>query len=226
MLDKNQIASALKHSDLDQKRLWKQHLLAHKSFATGLVGAGLPAIRSRYCPAPACPSPREPQQSHCRYMIDTWGVSDRNSLASGGFQIDMVITHRVGGDYSYCRRNSLEEDGIQTVQESDKYSVSPVCCCQQLLSTERNRIRIPPWVVVPVDAVFNFLRKLACDNQNWLVHVVSPDLATSNSIRCQHNARSSPGLLPQIFVSSSGRARVGACQRLTAKRNGSRHRPC
>jgi len=36
MLDEMQIASALTHSGLDQESVWKQHLPAHKSFATEL----------------------------------------------------------------------------------------------------------------------------------------------------------------------------------------------
>jgi hypothetical protein len=82
----------------------------------------------------------------------------------------------MGGNDSYGWRNSLEEDGIQLVQGSDKYSVSPVCgCgCEQLFPAERNRIPIAPWFVVPIDTAFNFLRKLAGDNQNWFLRAVSP----------------------------------------------------
>jgi hypothetical protein len=39
------------------------------------------------------------------------------------------------------------------------------------LSAEGNRIRIASWEVVKVETVFNFLRKLACYNQNWFLHV-------------------------------------------------------
>ena len=75
---------------------------------------------------------------------------------------------------------TLEEDGIQAAQGGDEYSVSPVCHRQQLVSAERNRTRIAPSVVVPVDTVFNFLRKLACDNQNWFLHVGISDFGASN----------------------------------------------
>src|SRR5579862_2034429 len=113
-------------------------------------------------------------------MIDTRGVSDCNFSASSAFQVDMLITHRIRGDDSYCWRNFLEKEGIQTVQVSYENSVRPVCRCQKLLSREWSRIRIAPRVVVPVDAVFNFIRKLACDYQDWFLHVGISNFGTSN----------------------------------------------
>src|SRR5580704_7479218 len=115
-------------------------------------------------------------------MIDAWGVSDQDFSASSGFQIDMLITYRVRSYDSHCWRNSLEERGIQAVQVSDEYSVSSVCCCQKLLSGERYRIRIAPWVVVLIDTVFNFLRELACDYQDWVLHAGISDFGTSYGI--------------------------------------------
>jgi hypothetical protein len=86
---------------------------------------------------------------------------------------NVLKPRRMGCDDSYCWRNSLEEDGIQTLQ-GDEYSVSPVCRCQQLLSAERNRIRIAPRVVVPVDTVFNFLRNWLATTKIGFFTLVSP----------------------------------------------------
>src|SRR3984957_17495364 len=126
-------------------------------------------------------SPQEKQHGDVRRRIavDTWCICDRNLPLHCPLQVDVLKSHRIGGNDSYCWRNSLEEDGIQTVQGSDEYSVSPVCRCQQLLSAERSRIRIAPWLVIPIDAVFNFLRKLAGDNQNWFLHFDISDFGTS-----------------------------------------------
>jgi hypothetical protein len=101
-------------------------------------------------------------------------------------QINVLKNHRMGGDNFYGRRNSLEEDGIQAVPGSDEYSVRPVGGRQQLLSAERLCMRIAPGVVVPVDTVFNFLRKLAGDHQNWFLHVRISDFGTAHCIRSQH----------------------------------------
>jgi hypothetical protein len=41
-------------------------------------------------------------------MVDTWGVSNRDFPASGGFQIDVLKTHRVRCDDFYRWRGLLE----------------------------------------------------------------------------------------------------------------------
>src|SRR5277367_4421282 len=107
-------------------------------------------------------SAQEKQHSNVRrcFAVDTRCIGHRNLLVRRALQVNVIKPHRIGGDDSYRWRNSLEEDGIQRVHRSDEYSVSSVCRRQKLLSGKRNRIRIAPWLVVPVDTVFNFLRKL------------------------------------------------------------------
>jgi pyruvate dehydrogenase (quinone) len=66
-------------------------------------------------------------------MVDTWGVSDRNFPASGGFHIDMLKTHRVRGDDSYRWRGFLEKPRVQPVCRRDEQGVGSFGCGKQLL---------------------------------------------------------------------------------------------
>src|SRR5580704_2885668 len=127
-------------------------------------------------------STQEQQHGNIRrcFAVGAWCICDGDLLLRRPLQVNVIKPHRIGGDDSYCRRNPLEEGGIQVVQESDEYSVSPVYRRQKLLSGERSRIRIAPWFVVAVDTVFNFLWKLACDNQNWFRHVGVSDFGPLN----------------------------------------------
>src|ERR1700757_112367 len=115
-------------------------------------------------------------------MVDTWSVSDRDFPASGGFQIDMLKTHRVRGDDFYRWRGFLEKPGVQAVRRRDEQGVGSFGCGEQLLLAERKLVRISSGVEVAVDTVFNLLRITAGYHQNGFRHIQGPFRVTSREV--------------------------------------------
>src|SRR6202007_1335992 len=107
-------------------------------------------------------------------MVDTWGVSDRNFPASGGFQINMLKTHRIRGDDFHRWRGFLEKPRVQPVCRREEHGVGSFGCGEQLLLAERKLVRISSGVEVAVDAVFNLLRITAGYHQNGFSHIQDP----------------------------------------------------
>src|ERR1700679_3804083 len=103
-------------------------------------------------------------------MVAAGGSGNRNFPASGGFQIDMLKTHRVCGDDFYRGRDFLEKPGVQPVCQRDKQGVGSFGCAEQLLLGERTLIQVSSSVVIAINTVFNFLRVPAGYHQNRLSH--------------------------------------------------------
>src|ERR1700732_4229776 len=107
-------------------------------------------------------------------MVDTRGIGDRNFPASGGFQIDVLKTHRVRDDDFYRGRDFLEKPRVQPVCRRDEQGVGSFGCGEQLLLAARKRGRGSSSVVIAGDAVFNFLWKTASYPQNGFCHTLPP----------------------------------------------------
>jgi hypothetical protein len=104
------------------------------------------------------------------FAVHARGIGDWNFPASGGFQIDMLKTHRVRGDDFYSGRNFLEKPGVQPVCRRDKQRVGSFGRGEQLLLAERKLVRVSSRVVIVVDTVFNVLRITGGYHQNGFGH--------------------------------------------------------
>src|SRR5580658_10565589 len=104
-------------------------------------------------------------------MVDARGIGDRDFPASGGFQIDMLKTHRVCDDNFYGGRDFLEKLGVQPVCRRDEQGVGAFGCREQVLRAERKLVGISPGGVIAIDTVFNRLRITGGYHQNGLRHI-------------------------------------------------------
>src|ERR1700751_2112068 len=118
---------------------------------------------------------RSTQQEQHRYIrrcftVDTRGVGDWNVPVSGGFQIDMLKTHRVRGDDFYSVRNLLEKLKVQPVCRRDKQGIGSFSHGEQFVLAEREMGWVSSCAVIAVDSRFNFLRITAAYDQNGFGH--------------------------------------------------------
>src|SRR5882762_4627285 len=104
------------------------------------------------------------------FTVDTRGVGDWNFPASGGFQINMLKSHRVRGNDFQRGRDFLEKPRVQAVCGRDKQGRGSFGHGEKLLLAERKLVWVSSGVVIAVDTLFNFLRITAGYHQNGFGH--------------------------------------------------------
>src|SRR5277367_4032256 len=103
-------------------------------------------------------------------MVYTRGIGDRNPPTGGGFQIDMLESHRVRGDDFHRGRNLLEKCRIQPVREGDEHGVCALGRGEELLLAQERLVRVSSGGVIAVNTIFNVLRIMGGYHQNWFSH--------------------------------------------------------